>query len=260
MKSVFSLENKNIWILGGAGYLGQAVTKLIFAMEAQILCLNLGDRAHDFVRSSNFEGKVVGDTLDVSDLYVIDSQIDLLIKKYGVPDGLVNLTFGSTASKFEDLTYVDFDKANQLNLTSTFAISRKIGEAMIAKGKRGSHVLFSSMYGMGSPYPEAYEPNLIKNPIEYGVGKAGVIQMTKYLAVHWGKQGIRCNSVSPGPFPNPQVQKNHPDFIQKLSEKSPMGRIGMGEEIAGAVAFLLSDGASYVNGHNLVVDGAWTAW
>ncbi|MBW7893221.1 MAG: SDR family oxidoreductase, partial [Chitinophagaceae bacterium] len=62
------------------------------------------------------------------------------------------------------------------------------------------------------------------------------------------------------PFPNPTVRQQHPDFIERLGKKSPMGRIGLSEEIAGPVAFLLSDNASYVTGHNLVVDGGWTIW
>jgi NAD(P)-dependent dehydrogenase (short-subunit alcohol dehydrogenase family) len=92
------------------------------------------------------------------------------------------------------------------------------------------------------------------------VGKAGIIQMTRYLAVHWGKANVRCNCISPGPFPNPDVQQNHPDFIQRLSGKSPMGRVGQAPEIAGSVAFLLSDASSYITGHNLAVDGGWTSW
>ena len=130
----------------------------------------------------------------------------------------------------------------------------------MAKEKRGSIILFSSMYGTVSPYPDVYEAPLVKNPIEYGIGKAGIGQMARYLAVHWGKEKVRCNCISPGPFPNPEVQRTYPDFIEKLARKSPMGRIGQSEEMAGTVAFLLSDAASYITGHNLLVDGGWTAW
>jgi len=259
MKTIFSLHNKNIWVLGGAGYLGQSVVTLLHSLGAKVICIDLAERAQEFVSSQSFDGQVRAETLDVSDIDQIDQNLDDLLAKYAVPDGLVNLTFGSTASKLEDLQYQDFDKANQMNLTSTFAICRKVGAEMLKEGK-GNLVLFSSMYGMGSPYPEVYDPTLIKNPIEYGVGKAGVIQMTKYLAVHYGKGGIRCNCISPGPFPNPGVQQSQPDFVNKLAEKSPMGRIGKAEEIAGAVAFLLTDASSYINGHNLVVDGGWTSW
>ncbi len=98
------------------------------------------------------------------------------------------------------------------------------------------------------------------NPLEYGVGKAGIQQMTRYLAVHWGRSGVRVNCISPGPFPNPKVQEKNPDFMERLAAKSPMGRIGQSHEIAGSVAFLLSDAASYITGQNLAVDGGWTTW
>ena len=105
-----------------------------------------------------------------------------------------------------------------------------------------------------------YEGLGMNKSIEYGVGKAAIVQMTKYLAVHWGKRNVRCNCISPGPFPNPDVQKKHPEFIERLSNKSPMGRIGQSEEIAGVVSFLLSDAASYITGQNIKVDGGWTIW
>ena len=99
-----------------------------------------------------------------------------------------------------------------------------------------------------------------KNPVEYGVAKAGLQQMTRYLAVHWGRAGVRCNCISPGPFPPPDVQRDMPQFIERLARKTPLGRIGQAPEMAGAVVFLLSDAASYITGQNLQVDGGWTVW
>jgi len=98
------------------------------------------------------------------------------------------------------------------------------------------------------------------NPIDYGASKAAVLQMSRYLAVHYGPAGVRFNCISPGPFPNPAVQKAHPGLIQDLDRKTALNRIGHNQEIVGPTLFLLTDSASYVTGHNLVVDGGWTSW
>ena len=255
----FSLRGKNIWVFGGAGYLGQATVELLQAMGAKVLCIDMENRAETFLRSSNLGLDVVPANLDVSDGEATKQFVKKYIKMRGVPDGLVNLTCTSTAKKLEELSEAEFDSVNHGNLTATFLLSREIGLEMVKAGS-GSIVLFSSMYGQVSPYPEVYEAPMAKNPIEYGVDKAGIIQMTRYFAVHWGKNSVRCNCISPGPFPNPAVQRDHPEFIQRLEEKSPMGRVGKSEEIAGVVTFLLSEASSYITGQNISVDGGWTSW
>ena len=128
------------------------------------------------------------------------------------------------------------------------------------KRYKGSIVLFSSIYGSVSPNPRIYESPMDINPIEYGVGKAGIVQMTKYLAVHWAKKGVRCNCISLGSFPNKMVQGSHPRFVDRLSQKVSMGRISQPEEIGSPVHFLLSDDSSYMIGQNLFIDGGWTMW
>jgi NAD(P)-dependent dehydrogenase (short-subunit alcohol dehydrogenase family) len=255
----FSLAGRDIWVIGGAGYLGQATVALLAAQSARVLCADLGDRAAAFARRQQLGATVTSATVDVRDVAAMEVFLAATLRERGVPAGLVLMTYGSTAKRLEELTGADFDAANHANLTSTFLLARAIGGSMAAHG-RGSIVLFSSMYGSVSPDPHAYEAPMNPNPIEYGAGKAGLQQMTRYLAVHWGRSGVRVNCISPGPFPNPELQKDNSKFVARLAAKSPMGRVGQGEEIAGAVAFLLSDAASYITGHNLAVDGGWTAW
>lgn len=257
-EQIFSLKGKDVWVFGGAGYLGQATVRLLQDLDARILCVDLEDRAANFVKSSLLEN-VVPASSDVRDGDAAKKFVQQQIENRGVPDGLVILTFSSTAKKMEELTEKEFDEVNHGGLTSTFLLTREVGTEMAKRGS-GSIVLFSSMYGTVSPNPENYHMPMNKNPIEYGVGKAGIQQMTRYMAVHWGRSNVRCNCISPGPFPNPAIQKEKPDFIQRLSEKSPIGRVGQSKEIAGAVAFLLSDASSYITGQNLAVDGGWTIW
>lgn len=260
MSSILSLKGKDIWVIGGAGYLGQPAVKLLAAAGATVLCADLENKAAAFVEAAGLASSVTPVTIDVRDEKAIKEFVTAQVTQRGVPHGLVNFAFSSTAKKLEELSGEEFDNANHGNLTATFLLTREIGMQMAEKGV-GSIVLFSSMYGMVSPDPRPYEGTLMnKNPIEYGVGKAGIIQMTRYMAVHWGKQNVRCNCISPGPFPNPTVQQKNPEFVQRLAQKVPMGRFGKPEEIAGTVAFLVSDASSFVTGQNIAVDGGWTSW
>lgn len=254
MNSPFDLAGKDIWIIGGAGYLGQSCTRLLAALGANVLCVDLPGKAAEFVNRELAVESVQAADLDANDVDAVEE----FASARPVPDALVVMTYGSTAQRLEDLTAEEFDKANHGNLTATFVLARAVGQRMANRGS-GSVVLFSSMYGTVSPDPLAYHSPMVPNPIEYGVGKAGVQQMARYLAVHWGRAGVRCNSISPGPFPNPGVQQNV-EFVARLKTKVPLGRVGEAPEIAGAVAFLVSEASSFVTGINLPVDGGWTAW
>lgn len=256
---ILSLTGKHIWVFGGAGYLGQATIKLLVDAGAEVLCIDLEDRAQQFIDIQQLTGKVSALNFNVHHCHLIKEFVGTTINQYNVPHGLVNLTYASTAKSLEDLTAQDFDDVCHGSLTASFLLAREVGTVMADLG-RGSIVLFSSMYGSLSPDPQLYELPMNKNPIEYGVTKAGLIQMVRYLAVHWGKNNVRCNSISPGPFPNPALLQSNPEFINRLTKKCPMGRVGKSSEIAGSVAFLLSDAASYITGQNLHVDGGWNCW
>lgn len=255
---IFSLEDQDIWVIGGAGYLGQATVRLLLDSGARVLCADLADRAARFA-ATVAHPCLTAATIDVRDEDQMNQFTETHLKARGIPQGLVILTYGSTAKSFEALTGQEFDEVNHAGLTATFLLARKVGTAMQEAGS-GNIVLFSSMYGSVSPDPRVYEPPMSVNPVEYGVGKAGILQMTKYLAVHWAKSGIRCNCISPGPFPNAGVREKEEAFVSRLEKKVPMGRVGKPEEVAGAVTFLLTDAAGYITGQNIFVDGGWTIW
>jgi NAD(P)-dependent dehydrogenase (short-subunit alcohol dehydrogenase family) len=211
------------------------------------------------VADCGLQKQVTPASLDICDTAASEAFVREQSDARGIPHGLVVMTCSSTKHLFGDTTVEDFDRVNHGNLTATFSLTRAVGQRMAGRGS-GSIILFSSMYGTVSPDPRMYEAPMPPNPIEYGVGKAGIQQMARYFSVQWGPRGVRCNSISPGPFPNPVIQRDNPAFMTRLAHKVPLGRIGLADEIAGPTAFLLSDASSYVSGHNLAVDGGWTAW
>ncbi|MBZ4190871.1 SDR family oxidoreductase [Niabella beijingensis] len=258
-ETILSLKGKDIWVIGGAGYLGQPTVTLLSKAGATVLCCDLNGRAAQLAAASGMEATVTPADINTGEEAAVKAFVEKQVAERGTPHGLVDLSFASTSKIMEDLTAADFNNVNKA-ITNTFLLARAAGTHMAAQ-QRGSIVLFSSMYGNVAPYPAVYEElGMNKNPVEYGAGKAAIIQMTRYLAVHWGRRNVRCNCISPGPFPNPRVQEAHPEFIKRLSEKTPMGRVGKGHEIAGTVAFLISEAASYITGQNILVDGGWTAW
>lgn len=256
---MFSLSRKTIWVVGGAGYLGQATVQGLVALGARVVCADLDDRAARFVQRAGLAPTVTSVSLDVRDGAGLEAFVETTLRERGCPQGLVNLAYSSTAKPLETLSESEFNAACHVNLTSTFLLARRVGGAMAEAGG-GSLVLFSSMYGAVAPDPDLYEPPMSKNPVEYGIGKAGIGQLARYLAVHWGPKNVRCNAVAPGPFPNPATQQEYPHFIARLARRTPLGRVGQASEIAGTVAFLLSDAASYLTGQTLFVDGGWTSW
>lgn len=254
-----TFQNKTIWVTGGAGYLGTPITAALDAAGAKTICIELPGRAEALVRDHKLT-RTIPVSLDVADLAAQRSTVQQLIATHGVPDGLVHLPFASSSGKtMEELSAEEMDRTLTRSLTPAFELCRAVATAMAGKG-RGSIVLFSSMYGLVSPDPKIYFPPMAPNPVDYGASKAALIQMCRYMAVHFGLRGVRFNCIAPGPFPNPKIQAELPQFITQLNAKTALGRIGRNHEVVGPSLFLLSDGASYVTGHTLVVDGGWTTW
>ena len=254
-----SFKNKTIWVTGGAGYLGSPITRALDAAGARTICIELPGRAEKLVQEGQLRNTIPV-PLDITDIPEQRTTVRKLLAAHGAPHGLVHLPFVSSSGKtMEDISIEDMNRTLTGALPPAFELSRAVALAMAANGG-GSIVLFASMYGLVSPDPKIYSPPMAPNPVDYGASKAALIQMCRYMAVHFGPRGVRFNCIAPGPFPNPKIQADLPQFIAQLNAKTALGRIGRREEVAGPALFLLSDAASYVTGHTLVVDGGWTTW
>ena len=122
------------------------------------------------------------------------------------------------------------------------------------KQKNGSIINISSIYGSLAPDFTIYKGTNMTMPAAYSAIKGGINNFTKYLASYYGSKGIRVNSISPGGI----LDNQDKTFVRHYEEKVPLQRMGKPEDIAPSVSFLLSDDASYITGHNLLIDGGWS--
>lgn len=258
---MFDLTGKVALVAGGAGYFGSSICLGLAEQGADVVVADVNAERLNAIAeetAGKFPGvRVYGLALDIADEDSIKSVTREVAERSGKVDILINATYASVGKRVEDLAAKEFDSALHLNVVGAFVLAREVVPLM---KQGGSIVLFSSMYGHISPNPEVYPPPLNPNPIEYGVAKAGIEQMTRYLAVHWAERNIRVNAVAPGPFPHAHQQRAYPQWMENLVRKTPLGRIGRQGEVTGAVVFLASDEASFVTGHVLNVDGGWTIW
>jgi NAD(P)-dependent dehydrogenase (short-subunit alcohol dehydrogenase family) len=257
----FDLTGKVAWIIGGAGLLGTEVSRALAEHGAHVIVSDFradhGESLAATLRDAGLKADAV--SADIGDEPQIVKLTSDLAAKYGKLDIMVNMTYFYTKKSWTELSAADFDACMRVSLTGAFVATREVGQLM-QRQCGGSIIHFSSMYGIVSPDPQMYPDSQAVNPIDYGVAKAGILQLVRYQSVQLARDGVRVNAIVPGPFPIPSTQGQDSEFMKRLRNKVPMGRVGNAPEIAGAVVFLASDAASYVTGTQITVDGGWTAW
>lgn len=261
--NIFCLKGKTALVTGATGYLGSAMAFILAEAGANVL---INSRSEE--RSSKLVTQLTSSGLsaetavfDVTSKDAVDDffsryskrPLDILINNaYVGGSGSIELSSTESYHASYDVTVLAAHTLLQSALPSLRRAVQLSGSASV--------INITSMYAMVSPDQRIYDSASVVNPPFYGAAKAALLQWSRYAACEFGKEGIRVNSISPGPFPSIAVQVSNPDLVELLSKKVPMGRIGLSEEIKGPTLFLASSASSFVNGANIVVDGGWTCW
>jgi gluconate 5-dehydrogenase len=257
VQSLFDLTGRVALITGASGHLGSSMANALAEAGARVVVASRQrDKAESAAKSLPGTQKHCGVALDHMDEVSIQSGFTAAVSVAGKVDILVCNGHEPVPADWRTITGEQFTRQMQ-NATGYFLLSRSFRNHVVERKAAGSVVMVGSMYGVVGSYPEAYENIAVANPVAYQALKGGILQMVRHLAVYWAPDNIRVNGISPGPFPAPGVSS---ELVSRLEAKSPMHRMGKPHEMKGGLLFLCSDASSYVTGHNLMVDGGWTAW
>lgn len=263
IRNLIKLNGRKALITGAAGHLGRSISMTLAELGADLILIDIDNNSLDkFKNLLNTKYKVEVITYkcnleDESERYSLIRKINKINKL----DILINnAAFVGTSNlkgwneKFEYQSIETWRRAIEVNLTAAFHLCQGLSGLMF-KSKYASIINIGSIYGDLGPDWRLYEDEKMSNPAAYGVSKAGLLQLTRWLATTLAPN-IRVNAISPGGILRNQSEK----FVNRYKEKTPLKRMATENDICGALIFLASDMSNYVTGQNLIVDGGWGAW
>jgi NAD(P)-dependent dehydrogenase (short-subunit alcohol dehydrogenase family) len=273
IRNLFDLSGRVAVITGGAGLLGvQHAEAVAGAGGSPVLVdLNLAEAERKArLLAERFGVPAAGFRADITRREDVVGLLARILDRFGRVDVLINNASnnpkveGATDqqwSRFENFPVDVWEKDLTVNLTGAFLCSQVIGAEMARRG-RGVIVNVASDLAVIAPDQRIYRQEGLTDdcqpvkPVTYSVTKSGLIGLTRYLATYWADRGVRVNAISPGGVYNGQPE----DFVRRLSQLIPLGRMARVDEYRGAILFLCSDASSYMTGTNLVIEGGRTCW
>lgn len=270
VKQLFDLTDRVAVITGGAGLLGRQHAVAIHAFGGVPVLADI-DESQAEAAARTIGPRAIGIRLDVTTADSVESARAAIMKRFNRVDILINNAAlnpkvegnagNSLLGRLEDLDLLNWNLELAVGLTGAVLCSRYFGEQM-ARQRSGVILNIASDLGLIAPdqrlyakrgKPASEQP---KKPVSYSVIKSGLLGLTRYLATYWATEGVRANALCPGGVENGQP----PEFIERLHDLIPLGRMARVSEYQGAVAFLCSDASAYMNGSVIAMDGGRTCW
>lgn len=272
----FSLTGKTALITGAAGLLGMEHAAGLLEIGATVVLTDIGRPALETAQAAlgkNFDPqKIMTAVMDVSQPQAVRTvaealrqegvTVDILVNNAAIDPKVQGEQGMVETSRLENFSLAQWDLQVAVGLTGAFICSQVFGSAMAQREGGGVILNIASDLSVFSPDQRLYrKSNLPEDmqpvkPVTYSVVKAGLIGLTRYLATYWADKGVRCNALSPGGVYTGQGD----EFVRRLSELIPLGRMAQRDEYRSAVQFLCSNASSYMNGQNIVMDGGRSVW
>ena len=264
MKSVHSLmdmSGKVAMVTGATGNLGHVIAETIAELNGSLVLLDKPNSNFDLITDrlkKNFDIKILCYECDFECEKSRNSTFHTLSKDIDSLNCLINNAAFTSSSNldgwscpFEEQSIFTMKRAFEVNLTAVFHLSKTITPILKKTGK-GSIINISSIYGKYAPDWSLYQDTTLSNPAGYALSKAAIDQLTRWLATTIAPE-IRVNAISPGGI----YRKQDRNFVNKYSQKTPLGRMACENDLKGAIAYLASDLSEYVTGQILEVNGGW---
>lgn len=254
IKNLFSLEGKTALVTGAGRGIGQVLARDLARAGADIAIFSRSG-AEETVQLIEAEGgKAISIIADCTKEADVKAGMQKILDCYGRLDIVINNAGICYHKGIFEASIEEFRECLDINLTGEYLVAREAARTMIALGSKGSIVNIASISGTIANIPQ--------KQVAYNASKAGVMQMTKSLAIELVDHNIRVNSVSPGYIATPMsVDPNfvEPELLEAWKPLMPMHRMAKPEELVGAVIWLASDASSYTNGVDIIIDGLYTA-
>ena len=253
----FGLEGRVALVTGGAGTLGRSLCEALAEAGATVICAARQIERCEAVAVAirNAGGSALALQLDLADPHSIDTLVARAREQVGGVDILVNNAISQVPGHVESYTVEQWEAAMAVDGTGFFRITQLCLNGMLEKG-RGNIITIASILGVVAADARLYARGLEGFRPSYFFTKAGVVGFTRFIATAYAEKGIRANCISPGGIETDPPRPDSGPFVDRV----PMKRLARPDDMQGALIYLASDASSYVTGHNLIVDGGYTAW